>query len=84
MWNVKDEEKQWMISLFEKDVVLLERYLVVENYRATIVHPMLWEAQGREVMAVARYVFMKEDNLNHEEYKEYYQEVILTRQEIAH
>ena len=73
-----------MMSLLEKDVVELERYLVVENHRATIVHPTLWGAQGREHGVVARYVFMKEDDLNHEECKEYYQEVILTKQEIAH
>ena len=84
MWNVKDEDKQRMISLLEKDVVLLERYLVMENYREIIVHTMIRESQGRENMALARYVFMKEDDLNHEECKEYYQEVILTKQEIAH
>ena len=73
-----------MMSLFEKDVVQLEMYLMVQNHRATIVHPKLWEDQGREHRVVARYVFMKEDDLNHEECKEYYQEVILTKQEIAH
>ena len=38
MRNVKDEEKQRKMSLFKKDVVLSERYLMFENYRATIVH----------------------------------------------
>ena len=31
MKNFKDLEKQQMMSLLEKDVVQLERYLVVEN-----------------------------------------------------
>ena len=36
--NVKDEEKQRKMYLLENDVVLFEIYLMVENYRATIVH----------------------------------------------
>uniref|UniRef100_A0A8I6YNU2 Uncharacterized protein n=1 Tax=Hordeum vulgare subsp. vulgare TaxID=112509 RepID=A0A8I6YNU2_HORVV len=81
--NVEDEAKKVRIAFLEEEIARLERELAVQKERAKETNQRFEKAKKESSGTVARYLFMNEDDLNLEECKEYYQELMRIKQQIA-
>ncbi|KAF6988252.1 hypothetical protein CFC21_058652 [Triticum aestivum] len=80
--KVEYEAKKVRIALLQEEVARLEREIVVEKQRAKETNERFEKAKEESSGTVARYLIMNVEDLNHEECKEYYQELMRINQEI--
>ncbi|KAI4972904.1 hypothetical protein ZWY2020_005692 [Hordeum vulgare] len=81
--NVEDEAKKVRIAFLEEEIARLEGELAAQKERAKETNQRFEKAKEESSGTVARYLFMNEEDLNLDECKEYYQELMRIKQQIA-